>query len=125
MKNLYINKVWLSGIVKTHPQMRQLSENTKLTSFSLSVLETWESSQGEARFHKNDILIEVIGKEAEASNANLSPGQWVSIDGYLRTEQFKGQLQIKVRVYNIIYEEMHEERDGSETAGKVRLPQGD
>ena len=125
MKNLYINKVWLSGIVKTHPQIRQLSENTKLTCFSLSTLETWESKCGETKSHRNDILIEILGKEADSAYSNLSPGKWVSVDGYLRTEQFKGKQQTKVRVYNITYEGTNDGYDDEETPGKVRFTRRD
>jgi single-stranded DNA-binding protein len=130
MKNLHINKVWLSGTVRTHPQIRQLSEKTKLTSFSLSVLETWESRGGETKSHRNDIQIEVLGKEAQAAYDTLSPGKWVSVDGYLRSEQFKGRLQIKVRVFNIVYEgeyDGYEEdtRPGEEVSEKVRFTRRD
>lgn len=101
---LYINKVWINGKVRTHPRIRSISERTKLTSFVVSVVETWASPTGERKEHRNDIPVEVLGKEAEAVCAKLSPGDFVSIDGYLRSEQFKGRTQLRIRVFNITYE---------------------
>lgn len=109
---LYINKVWLSGTVRTHPRIRNLSEKTKLTSFTISVLETWIGPNGEEKTHRNDILIDVVGKEAIRAYDTLKPGDVVSVDGYLRSEQFKGRTVISVRVYNINY---GEEQIGYET----------
>lgn len=100
----YINKVWLNGVVRTHPKIRKISEKTKLTSFVVSVLEGWNSSSGEKRYHRNDVPVEVLGKEAEKACELLSPGDWVSVDGYLRSETFKGRPQLRIRVFNISYE---------------------
>lgn len=100
----YINKVWLNGVVKTHPKIRKISEKTKLTSFTVAVLEEWSAPSGEQRCHRNDISVEVLGRESEKACELLSPGDWVSVDGYLRSETFKGKPQLKVRVFNISYE---------------------
>lgn len=100
----YINKVWLSGVVRTHPKIRKISEKTKLTSFAISVLEEWSTASGERKAHRNDITIEVLGKEAERACELLSPGDRVSIDGYIRSETFKGRQQLRIRVFNISYE---------------------
>lgn len=114
---MYINKVWLGGVVQTHPRIRNISERTKLTSFSVSVLETWESRDGEARSHRNDVVVEVLGKDADEAYKRLAPGSQVYIDGYLRSEVFKGRQQIKVRVFNIAYMEGSDARDEPETDG--------
>ena len=114
----YINKVWVGGVVKTHPKIRSISEKTKLTSFMISVLEKWDSPTGERKQHRNDIPIEVLGKEAEPAFVSLSPGDWVSVDGYLRSEQFKGRTQLRIRVFNISYEGSDEQRRNVEALEK-------
>lgn len=121
MTNLWINKVWLSGNVRTHPKIRNISEKTKLTSFVISVLETWISPTGEEKFHRNDIPIEVLGKEAETAS-RLSPGDEVSIDGYIRSEQLHGRTEFKVRVFKIHYSRVRDElrRDGENRRGHIR-----
>lgn len=103
MPKLFINKVWLSGQVHSQPRIRNISEKTKLTSFMMSVSETWLSRDGETKSHRNDILVEVLGREAESAG-RLMPGEWISVDGYLRSEQFKGRTVISVRVYNIVHD---------------------
>jgi single-stranded DNA-binding protein len=115
----YINKVWLSGVVRTHPKIRKISEKTKLTSFTVSVLEEWTTLSGEQRSHRNDIVVEVLGKEAENICGLLSPGDWVSVDGYMRSETFKGKSLLRIRVFNISYERSvnHGESSGKMAGG--------
>lgn len=119
---MYINKVWISGKVHTHPRIRNISERTKLTSFTVSVLETWESKDGETRSHRNEIQVEVLGREAEVAYQTLAPGSWVSVDGYMRSEVFKGRQQIKIRVYNINYNE-EPNSDATALGGAAKLSQ--
>ncbi len=115
----YINKVWLSGVVRTHPKIRKISEKTRLTSFVVSIFEEWESPSGEKRNHRNDVPVEVLGREAEKVCEHLRPGDWVSVDGYLRSETFKGKPQLRIRVFNISYEEAenHVQPRASEEVG--------
>ena len=74
-----------------------------MTSFMISVIESWDTPNG-PKTHRNDICVEVLGKEAESVYENLSPGSWVHVDGYLRSEQFRGQTVTRVRVFKISYE---------------------
>lgn len=114
----YINKIWLNGVVRTHPRIRKISEKTKLTSFAISVLEEWDSPSGQKRYHRNDVPVEVLGKEAERACENLRPGDWVSVDGYLRSETFKGKPQLRVRVFNISYGKPVNHAETSEAVGR-------
>lgn len=100
-----INRVWLEGVVKTHPKIRSMTEKTKVTAFIVSSLETWESPDGEPRSHRNDIPVEILGKDAEDASKIIKPGDKVKIDGYLRSDQYRGRSILKVRGYNIYYEQ--------------------
>lgn len=53
---------------------------------------------------KNVIPVEVLGRDAEGTYKNLSPGDRVFIDGYMRSSQFQGRDVITVRVFRIEYE---------------------
>ena len=108
---MYVNKVWLRGHVRTHPKIRNISDRTKLTSFMISVMEEWEGRDGERKSHRNDVTVEVLGRDAESIFDKLSPGDWVTVDGYLRSEQYKGRTSLTVRVFNID----HETRNPSQT----------
>lgn len=68
-------------------------------------METWASKNGKQKSHRNDILVEVLGKEAQSAYEVLVPGEWVNIDGYLRSDQYKGKSILTVRVYNISYKD--------------------
>jgi len=110
--SLNINKVWLEGEVRTHPRLRNLSQSTKLTAFTISVTERWASRTGEVREHKNVIPVEVLGKDAEDVHEALSPGDKVFIDGYIRSNQFQGRDVITIRAFRIGYEK--KEKNGTE-----------
>ena len=94
-----------------------------MTSFTLSVLEKWESKSGEPRSHRSDIDIEVVGKQHEEVYENVRPGDWVQIDGYFRSEQFNGSTVITVRVFNIIYQEHHDKDESRRDESTMGGPQ--
>lgn len=121
--SLYINKVWLNGVVHTQPRIRNISERTKATSFTMAIVEQWESRDGDQRNHRNEVVVEVLGRDAQAAFDNLNPGDWVSVDGYLRSDYYRGKSSLSVRVYNISYGESANV-DGGEAEkapGKLRF----
>jgi len=121
--SLSINKVWLEGEVRTHPKLRNISKSTKVTDFTVSVSEKWTTKTGEVREHKNVILVEVLGRDAEDVHENLSPGDRVLVDGYIRSNQLHGRDIISVRVFRIEYEKKAGNKDEStgEAQEKLRI----
>jgi len=105
----YKNSLWLQGVVTSHPVVKSLSERTKVTAFYLTMVERWVNSSGEPRERKNRVLVEVVGRDSAYVAKNVEMGTWVSIEGYIRSEQFKGQEIIKVRTFCI---DIWEEGDG-------------
>ncbi len=79
--------------------------------------ESWRNDDGEQRERKNRITVEVVGRDsAYAAKGKL--GSWVTLEGYIRSEQFKGQDLIKVRTFSIT---IWGEPDGME---HVEAPEG-
>ena len=75
------------------------------------MIESWENAQGEYRERKNRITVEVVGKDSARVAKEAKLGFWVSIEGYIRSEQWKGSEIIKVRTLSIkIWEECCEEK---------------
>jgi len=91
----------MQGRVWTAPILKSLNARTKVASFCLSLVESWSNDQGQPRERNNLPLIEVVGKDAERVFAEAKVGSWVTIEGYLRTEEIKGGHVTKVRTLNI------------------------
>ncbi len=111
MPTPYMNRVHLQGTVTSMPTVSSLSPKTKLTSFQLCMVESWLNPEGESRARKNRILVEVVGRDAEMVAAEARLGSWVTLEGYIRSEQFKGQDLIKIRTLSIDrWGETHDQR---------------
>lgn len=97
----YINRSILQGVVATDPSIKNLTPATKVTSFQLVVVESWVNGQGEYRDRKNRITVDVVGRDAERIASSAKRGMWASIEGYYRSEIFKGQEVMKIRTLDI------------------------
>lgn len=112
----YINRVWLQGRVVSTPTTKALNQRTKITSFLLSMVERWDNASGETKERKNRVTVEVVGKHAAAIAETARLGQWVTLEGYIRSELFKGQELTKVRTLTVTPWEVSSE----EAAGPIR-----
>ena len=65
------------------------------------MVESWITGDGTLRERKNRIQIEVVGKDSAKVAKLAKLGSWVTLEGYIRSEQFKGQELIKVRTLAI------------------------
>jgi single-stranded DNA-binding protein len=101
MEPPFINRVWLQGQISTHPSTKALNTQTNLTTFQVSSTESWRNAEGELKERKNRITVEVVGKDSARVATVAHVGSWVTIEGYLRSEQFKGQDLIKIRTLSI------------------------
>jgi single-stranded DNA-binding protein len=72
------------------------------------MVESWFNPEGELRERKNRVLVEVVGKDCERVAQQAKLGSWVTLEGYIRSEQFKGQELIKVRTLSVDIWEEHE-----------------
>jgi single-stranded DNA-binding protein len=81
--------------------MKPINPRTSVTAFQLSTVESWKSGNGEIKERKNRVQIEVVGRDAERIFKEVHLGSWVTIEGYIRSENFKGQTMMKVRTLSI------------------------
>jgi len=102
---LMINKVLISGVVGTSPQMQKLSNCTNLSYFSLSVPEQWVSKDGHPMERNNWFKVESLGSGAGEVFNTLKKGQECFIDGYLRNEKYtkngEERTILKIRTYSV------------------------
>ena len=98
---IYVNRAWFQGRVVSKPTIKSLNSQTKVTSFSLSMVESWDDSSGQHKERKNVVTIEVAGRDAERIAAEAGFGSWVTLEGYLRSEYIRGECVIKVRTLRI------------------------
>lgn len=95
------NRVWLQGEVASQPTLRSLPSDTSIATFQLGVVETWRDERGHQKERKNLVPVEVLGTRAEQLMREIRYGSWVTIEGYLRVDQIKGQSTLRVRTYSI------------------------
>ena len=81
--------------------MKSISQRTNVTAFQLSTVESWQNGAGETKERKNRVQIEVVGRDAARAYEEIRLGSWVTIEGYIRSENFKGQVMMKVRTLSI------------------------
>ena len=96
----YQNKTFLQGRVASQPRKKLIRNTTPAVVFELCCIESWLNSKSQRREHRNLIRVEAMGLHCPtAEKAQL--GDWVSIWGYIRTDQRKGQHVTCVRVLEI------------------------
>jgi len=66
------------------------------------MIESWLNGDGELRERKNRITVEVVGKDSERVANEARLGSWVYLEGYIRSENFKGNILTKVRTLDIV-----------------------
>jgi single-stranded DNA-binding protein len=116
----YRNRIWLQGQVMSTPTKAWVSARTRVTTFRLATVEGWYNDRGEWRERKNYALVEVLGRDAEWVGATVKPGSWVSLEGYLRSEQVKGQEVTKVRTLAIdVWGHNHAEKNSRGAPDRV------
>lgn len=81
--------------------MKDLNQKTSLATFQLAMIESWQAVDGETKTRKNRITVEVVGKDCNRVMAEAKLGSRATIEGYIRSELWKGQHIIKVRTLTI------------------------
>jgi hypothetical protein len=65
------------------------------------LVESWENASGEYRERKNRVVVEVVGKDSSRIAELAHLGSFVTLEGYIRSELFKGAELMKVRTLSI------------------------
>jgi single-stranded DNA-binding protein len=81
------------------------------------MIEGWYNAAGERKERRNRVMVEVVGRDSAVIAKSVKLGSWVSIEGYIRSEQFKGQEFTKVRTLTV---DAWESGDGREERTSTR-----
>ena len=98
-RNRSVNRVHLEGRVGTHPASRMVSSSLQATTFRLVTVESW-GSPDHPRYHPNVLTIEILGKDSERAR-EFKVGDWVTVDGYLRTEVRGPGEDVRIRTFSV------------------------
>lgn len=86
-----LNKVMLIGNVGKDPEMRYTASGSAVTTFSLAVNRTFNSSEGERREETDWFEIVTWQKLAELCSQFLQKGRQAYVEGRLQTRSWEGQ----------------------------------
>jgi single-strand DNA-binding protein len=95
-----MNKAFLVGHLTKDPELRYLSNNTAVATFTIAVNRTFTSQSGERE--ADFINIVVWRKQAENVKKYLTKGSLVGIDGRIQTRNYDGQDGKKVYVTEVV-----------------------
>ena len=113
----YQNRWTGQGKVVTQPKVTSLNKNLRMTSFDMLVLETWTNgSTGHQASHRNVVPIEALGVHSDKASS-LVKGQWLTVVGYIRTDEIKGVHTTRIRTL-----EIHDWKRSNGEASKESLP---
>ena len=94
-----VNRVHQEGRVGTVPESRRVSATLQATTFRLVTVESW-GGPDRPKYHPNVVTVEVLGKDSDRA-ASFEVGDWVMVDGYLRTEVRGSEEDIRIRTYSV------------------------
>lgn len=127
-----LNKVMIIGHLGRDPEMRYTPSGRPVTTFSVAVSRTWNSSDGSRRSETEWFNVVAWGNLAEICNKYLTKGQQVYIEGRLQTRRWddkEGQKRTSVEVVAnemMMLGDRRSKRDTQpETAAQDDLPQPD
>ncbi len=112
-----LNKVMIIGHLGRDPEMRYTPSGRPVTTFSVAVSRSWNSSDGERRSETEWFKVVAWGNLAEICKKYLIKGQQVYIEGRLQTRRWEdkeGQNRTSVEVVANEMTMLGERRDRSQ-----------
>lgn len=100
-----VNVVILTGTILSKPSWFPLKNNKRALIFTLQNCEHYHKSTGESAVHRNEVVVEILGRNAERYFNELSVQQRCQVTGYLRSDEIKGLQVIRVRALHIVSED--------------------
>ncbi len=94
-----VNRVHMEGRVGSAPEARRVSSTLQATTFRIVTVESW-GGPDHPKYHPNVMTVEVLGKDSERA-VSFEVGDWVAVDGYLRTEVRGREEDIRIRTYSV------------------------
>lgn len=96
-----INKVWISGIAKSKPVLTKLPSQTNICSFTMCVTEEFYDKHNNKKERPSHIVVEALGKNAQAAVDKVEIGKRFQVEGYLREENSGGISSLRIRAFVI------------------------
>jgi len=101
-----LNKVMIIGHLGRDPEMRYTPSGRPVTTFSVAVSRSWNSSDGERRSETEWFKIVAWGNLAEICKKYLTKGQQVYIEGRLQTRRWEDKENQQRTSVEVVANEM-------------------
>lgn len=101
-----LNKVIMIGRVGREPEMRYTPSGRPVTTYTIGITRSWNSSDGERHYETDWFNVVAWGNLAEICKQHLTKGQLVYIEGRLQTRYWEDTEGNKHSSTEIIANEM-------------------
>ncbi len=116
-----LNKVMIIGHLGRDPEMRYTPSGRPVTTFSVAVSRSWNSSDGERHSETEWFNVVAWGHLAEICKKYLTKGQQVYIEGRLQTRRWEDKEGMKRTSVEVVANEMMmlgDRRDNRQSQGE-------
>jgi single-strand DNA-binding protein len=123
-----LNKIMIIGNLGRDPEMRYTPSGRPVTSFSVAVSRSWNTSDGERHTETEWFNVVAWGNLAEICKQYLSKGQRVYVEGRLQTRRWEDTEGRKHTSTEIVANEMiilDDRREASNTSTAVNEAEED
>ena len=101
-----LNKVQIIGHLGRDPEMRYTPSGKPITTFTVAVSRTWNTTDGERHNETEWFNIVAFGSLAETCKQYLNKGRQVYVDGRLQTRRWDDKEGVKHTNVEIVANEM-------------------
>lgn len=84
-----VNRVILVGNIGRDAELREMSNGSHLSSFSIATSETWKDKNGERAEHTEWHNVVAFGKLAEVCSKYIKKGMRVYVEGKIHSRKWK------------------------------------
>jgi single-strand DNA-binding protein len=117
-----VNKVILIGRVGQQPEIKQISNTSRVANFSLAVDEKWKDKSGQTQKITHWLKIVAWGKLADICAQFLQKGREVFVEGKLQVREWEDKEGNKRSTTEILAQSVQflgDKRDGEPTSGSA------
>lgn len=125
-----LNKVQIIGRLGKDPEMRYTPSGKPVTTFTVAVSRSWNSTDGERHSETEWFNVVAFGNLAETCKNYLVKGKQVYIDGRLQTRRWDDKEGVKHAIVEVVANEMimlgdrHDHNNPSHAASESETHEG-
>jgi len=123
-----LNKVMIIGHLGRDPEMRYTPSGRPVTTFSVAVSRSWNTSDGERHAETEWFNVVTWGNLAEICKQYLTKGQQVYVEGRLQTRRWEDKEGNKHTSIEVVANEMMmlgDRRDANQVQGELLVEDGE